>query len=134
MFEKFRQHWRHLQTQIEFSVLASFPPMFGAVTGFWRLQNQPQRECKFVCKPCFPHHTVYFQNHVQQIVHIFVPRPFHLQSLITCSVQIRKGKAWEIWSCVVTSGRERIDTWGVVPTVIIPSNHPEQQSMLMLPC
>jgi len=35
-----------------------------------------------------------------------------LQSLNVCSMQTRRGKAWEIWSRVVTSGRQRVDTWG----------------------
>ena len=32
----------------------------------------------------------------------------HLQYLMTYSMQIRRGKAWEIWSCTVTSGRQRV--------------------------
>ena len=39
----------------------------------------------------------------------------HLQSWITCSMQTRRGKAWEIWSRAMTSGRRRVDTWGAVP-------------------
>ena len=30
-----------------------------------------------------------------------VPGHYHLQSLITCSVQIRRGKDWEIWSMLI---------------------------------
>jgi len=30
-------------------------------------------------------------------------------------MQIRKGKAWEIWSRAVTSGRQTVDTQGAVP-------------------
>ena len=40
------------------------------------------------------------------------PDHSHLQSSITCSMQIWKGKSWEIWSHAVMS--EGIDTWGVV--------------------
>jgi len=32
-----------------------------------------------------------------------------------CSMQVRRGKTWEIWSCVMTSGRQMVDTRGVVP-------------------
>ena len=39
---------------------------------------------------------------------------FHLQYLIAYSMQIRRGKAWEIWSRAVTSGRLVLDTWGTV--------------------
>jgi len=28
---------------------------------------------------------------------------------------IQRGKAWEIWSCVMTSGRQMADTWAAVP-------------------
>ena len=44
-----------------------------------------------------------------------IPRPFPHQYLITYSIQIRNGKAWEIWSRAVTSGTWRVDTRGVVP-------------------
>jgi len=36
---------------------------------------------------------------------LFWGRSHLLQSLITCSMQIQRVKAWEIWSCVVTEGR-----------------------------
>ena len=39
------------------------------------------------------------------------PGHSHLQSLIACSEE----KAWEIWSHVMTSGRQLEDTCGVVP-------------------
>ena len=39
----------------------------------------------------------------------------HLQYLIACSMQIRRGKAWEISSRAVTSGRQKVDTRGAVP-------------------
>jgi len=45
-----------------------------------------------------------------------------LQSLIACSMRVQRRKAWEIWSCVVTSGRQRVDTWGAVPNWS-PSGH-----------
>jgi len=35
--------------------------------------------------------------------------------LIAYSMQIRRGKAWEIWTCAVTSGRQKVDTRGAVP-------------------
>jgi len=44
-----------------------------------------------------------------------LPGRSHLQYLIAYSVQIRRGKAWEIWSRAVTSGRQKIDTREVVP-------------------
>jgi len=44
-----------------------------------------------------------------------VPGRSHLQYLIAYSMQIRRGKAWEIWSRLVTSGRQKVDTWGAVP-------------------
>ena len=40
---------------------------------------------------------------------------------------IQRGKPWEIWSCVVTSGRQMIDTHGAVPSsnnFCLVSNHP----------
>jgi len=60
----------------------------------------------------------------------------HLQYVITCSMQIQKGKAWEIWSHVVMSGRQRVDTRGVVIIPVSCQTIPmrEQQMVLMLPC
>ena len=43
------------------------------------------------------------------------PGRSHLQYLIACSMQIRRRKAWEIWSRAVTSGRQMVDTRGAVP-------------------
>ena len=37
------------------------------------------------------------------------PGRSHLNSLNTCSMQTWRVKAWEIWSCVMMSGRQRID-------------------------
>ena len=34
------------------------------------------------------------------------PGPSHLQYLVTCRMQMRRGKAWEIWSFVVTSDKQ----------------------------
>jgi len=45
-----------------------------------------------------------------------VPGLLHLQSLITCSMQQWRVKPWEIWSCAVMLGRQRVDTWGGCPT------------------
>ena len=42
------------------------------------------------------------------------PGRSHLQYLIAYSMQIRSGKAWEIWSRAFTSGRQMVDTWGAV--------------------
>jgi len=36
-------------------------------------------------------------------------------------MQIQRGKAWEIWSCVMTSDRQRADGQGVVPNKILKS-------------
>ena len=44
-----------------------------------------------------------------------IPGRSHLQYLIACSMQIQRGRAREIWSRLVTSGRRRVATWGVVP-------------------
>ena len=33
----------------------------------------------------------------------------------SCSMPLQRGKAWEIWSHAVTWGRQRADTWRVVP-------------------
>ena len=49
------------------------------------------------------------------------PGRSHLQYLIAYSMQIRRGKAWEIWSRAVTSGRQMVDTRGAVPTQFAPS-------------
>jgi len=38
------------------------------------------------------------------------PGRSHLQYLIACSMQIRRGNAWEISSRAVTSGRQKVDT------------------------
>jgi len=43
------------------------------------------------------------------------PGRSHLQYLIAYRMQIRRGKAWEIWSRTVTSGRQMVDTRGAVP-------------------
>ena len=43
----------------------------------------------------------------------------HFQSLITCSVQIRMGKASEIRSRVVSSNRQEETISGGYPTVIV---------------
>ena len=42
------------------------------------------------------------------------PGHSYLQYLITCSMQIQRGKAWEIWLHGVSSGRRRVDTRGEV--------------------
>jgi len=46
-----------------------------------------------------------------------VPRRSHLQYLIAYSMQIRRGKAWEISSLAVTSGRLKVDTRGAVQVI-----------------
>ena len=43
------------------------------------------------------------------------PGRSHPQYLIAYSMQIRRGKAWEISSRAVTSGRQKVDTRGAVP-------------------
>ena len=63
-------------------------------------------------------HTLQLSLHLQHI-HVCCLASFpghsHLQYLIAYSIQIWNGQAWEIWSRAVTSGRQRVDTWGVVP-------------------
>ena len=44
-----------------------------------------------------------------------VPRPFPLPVFHRFQYEIRRGKAWEIWSRAVTSGRQMVDTRGAVP-------------------
>ena len=57
----------------------------------------------------------------------------HLQSLIACSMQIWRGKAWGIWSRVI-SGRQRVDTWtGGHHTGIIMAGHHPRVPTLCLP-
>jgi len=46
------------------------------------------------------------------------PGHSHLQYLIACSMRIWRGKAWNIWPRAMMSGRQRIDTQGVVPNII----------------
>ena len=43
------------------------------------------------------------------------PSLHHLQSLMACSMQIRRREAWENWSHVVVSGKQIGDTGGAVP-------------------
>ena len=38
-----------------------------------------------------------------------------IQYLIAYSMQIWRGEAWEIWSHAVMSGKQKVDTHGVVP-------------------
>ena len=44
-----------------------------------------------------------------------VPRLFPLPVFDHLQYAIGRGKVWEIWSRAVTSGRQRVDTQGVVP-------------------
>jgi len=37
-----------------------------------------------------------FDSYIYELASL--PGRFHLQCFITCSMQIRRGKAWEIWS------------------------------------
>jgi len=56
----------------------------------------------------------------------------HLQCLITCSMQIWRGKAWEICSHVVMSSRQRVDTWRMVPdkeSLILPVQGLEDRAL-----
>ena len=39
------------------------------------------------------------------------PRPFPLPAFDCFQYEIRRGKAWEIWSHVMMSGRQMVDTW-----------------------
>ena len=68
------------------------------------------------------------------------PGRSHLQYLIACSMQIWRGKAWEIWSRAVTSGRQMVDTRRAMPDSSnsrFESNRPwrcERRMVLTLPC
>jgi len=54
---------------------------------------------------------IYQQSVQQQGVWLAsFPGLSHLQYLIAYSMQIQRGKAWEIWSRVVMSGRQKVDT------------------------
>lgn len=44
-----------------------------------------------------------------------VSRPSPPPVLITCNIQIRRGKTWEVWSHSVMSGRQRVDRRGRCP-------------------
>jgi len=54
-----------------------------------------------------------FHGHLSNLAPF--PGCLHLQSLITCSMQVRRGKAWEICLCAVMLGRQRVDIQGAVP-------------------
>jgi len=43
------------------------------------------------------------------------PGHSHLQYLIAYSMQIQRGKAWEMWLCAFMSGRQKVDIRGAVP-------------------
>ena len=55
-------------------------------------------------------HYVLGNVHVCAVCVTSFPGCSHLPSLIACSMQIRTGKACEIWSLAVTSGRQMVDT------------------------
>ena len=64
------------------------------------------------------------------------PGHSHLQYLIACSMQIWRGKAWEIWSHAMTSGRQRVDTWGATPNkpfLVKPGPRQHQCSLFTTP-
>jgi len=76
-----------------------------------------------------------FSCYVLEMIDTF-PGHAHLQYLIACSMKVWMGKAWDIWSCMVTSDRQRVDTWTHGPDCFV-LNHPwhcEQQMVFMLPC
>ena len=52
-------------------------------------------------------------QHFGSVVHLgSFPGRSQLHSSITCNTQIRRGKAQEVWSCAVMSGRLVVGTWG----------------------
>ena len=58
-------------------------------------------------------HTHATHTHTTHIASF--PGRSHLQYLTAYSMHIRRGKAWEISLRAVTSGRQKVDTRGVVP-------------------
>ena len=80
------------------------------------------------------------QTHTPCVPLASFPGHSHLQYLIAYSMQIRRGKAWEISSRAVVSGRQMVDTRGAVPdssNSCFVSNRPwryEQRMVLTLPC
>jgi len=94
-------------------------------------QNSPLRMCLVSYKR--PQNCCY-------IYLALFPGRSHLQYLITCRMSIQRGKAWENWSCAVTSGRQRVDTLGAVPNSNnshFMSNRSwccKQRMVLTLPC
>jgi len=86
-------------------------------------------------------------NHIRanrQVQHTEVasfPGLRHLWSLVACSMQVWSGEARKLWSHnMMTSGRQRVDTPGVVPdhnNSCLMLTHPwchEQQLVSMRPC
>ena len=69
-----------------------------------------------------------------------VPRPFPPPVFDRLQYANTEGKAWEIWSCAVTSGRQKVDTRGAVPdssNCRFVSNRPwyyERRMVLTLSC
>ena len=68
-----------------------------------------------------------------------VPRPFPPPVFHRFQYEIRRGKAWEIWSRAMTSGRQMVDTREAVPNLyntcfaVICLCHCEQQ-MVSIVC
>ena len=82
--------------------LCALLPVHGYVTFLPGQMHYPQ-------KNFLTHHSWFSRSGIQLAS---FPGYSHLQYLIACSMQIRRGKAWEIWSRVVPSGRQvqRVDT------------------------
>ena len=63
---------------------------------------------------CSVYNDIHKKVLLYRVISSFIPRSFpppvfdHLQ-------QIPRWKAWEIWSCALTSGRQMVDTQGAVP-------------------
>jgi len=101
--------------QVKVTTVISLGPTMYRVYGYTR----PAGSCWDTCM-CEGHNST-----LTQCTCSFIPRQFPPSVFDRLQYANMEGKAWEIRSCVVTSGRQRVDRWGVVPnwTVIIPALH-----------
>ena len=67
------------------------------------------------------------------VVSSLVPGCSHPRSLIACSMQLQRGKAWEMWSCAFVSGRQMVAVPNCILFCIHPSLTSERQTVFLLP-
>jgi len=75
-----------------------------------QLGYSTQSEQAIIYEVKFLHCMQWIHNNIASF-----PGRSHLQYLIAFSMQIRRGKAWDISSRAVTSCRQKVDTRGAVP-------------------